>query len=557
MACLTLASATLVGAQTLQTLVSFNGTNGAWPVASLTLGNNGNFYGTTASGGNINLNNGNGCGTVFQITTNGALTTLFSFNGANGEGPFASLTLGNDGNFYGTTYGGGNINLNNGNGYGTVFRVTTNGALTTLFSFSSTDGQNPVAALTFGNDGNLYGTTQIGGRGYGTVFQITTSGTLNKLDSFLGFNEENYPCAALTLGNDGNFYGTTAEGGNGWGDDNPGDGIVFQMTTNGTLTTLNWFNGTDGDFPAAALTLGNDGNFYGTTEYGGGGYGTVFKMTPHGMLTTLTLLSATLTNGANPEAALMLGSDGNFYGTTFYGGIANSANTFGCGTVFRVTTNGALTTLFSFNGTNGAGPAALTLGNDGNFYGTTDGGGNINLNNGGGYGTVFRLLLPPNITVQPHSQTTNAGMTVTFLVSATSLNTISYQWQKNGTNLVNGGNISGAITNKLIITGISDSDAASYSVIVSNANFGVTSSNATLTVIDPPTLGLQFSSGYLQLNLAGMLSNNFVVQYSTNLAGTNWMNLLSLTNLPSSPFLFLDPAGIVPPTRFYRAIMLP
>ena len=149
--------------------------------------------------------------------------------------------------------------------------------------------------------------------------------------------------------------------------------------------------------------------------------------------------------------------------------------------MFQVTTNGSLTTLVSFTGTNGASPyAALTLGNDGNFYGTTAYGGIMC----SGHGTVFRLLLRPVITVQPQSQTNNAGATVTFLVSATSLTPMGYQWQKNGTNLVNGGNISGATTNTLTITSISDSDAANYSVIVSNSYGSVTSSNAVLTVND-------------------------------------------------------------------------
>ena len=117
------------------------------------------------------------------------------------------------------------------------------------------------------------------------------------------------------------------------------------------------------------------------------------------------------------------------------------------------------------------------------------------------------------------------------------------------------GTISGATSNALTIAGISGGDAGNYSVIVSNANFSVTSSNAMLTVIDPPTLALQFSGGNPQLNLAGMLGNNFVVQYSTNLSGTNWINLLSLTNLSASPYLFLDPAGVGQPARFYRAFM--
>ena len=126
-------SASLVGAQNLQTLVSFAYTNGSYPYAALTLGNDGNFYGTTY-GAVV------GSGTVFRVTTNGALTTLVFFDNTNGANPQASLTPGNDGNFYGTTASGGNLNLNSGEGYGTVFKMTTNGTLTTLVSFASTNG---------------------------------------------------------------------------------------------------------------------------------------------------------------------------------------------------------------------------------------------------------------------------------------------------------------------------------------------------------------------------------------------------------------------------------
>ena len=130
-------------------------------------------------------------------------------------------------------------------------------------------------------------------------------------------------------------------------------------------------------------------------------------MTTNGALTTLVSFSNT--NGANPQAELTLGNDGNFYGTTTAGGSG------GYGTIFTVTTNGTLTTLISFSNTDGANPqGALTLGNDGNFYGTTRQGG------GSGYGTVFGLLLPPILIIVPQRRTNNAGATVTFLVSATS-----------------------------------------------------------------------------------------------------------------------------------------
>ena len=449
-----MASASLVGAQTLQTLVSFNGTYGVEPGAALTLGNDGNFYGTTEDGGS------GGYGTVFQVTTNGTLTTLASFNGSNGRYPQAALKLGTDGNFYGTTWRGGSSDK------GTVFRVTTNGTLNTLVSFNVTNGANPVAALTLGNDGNFYGTTS-----------------------------DNY-------------------GG--------GNGTVFQVTTNGALTTLVSFNGNNGATPEAALTLGTDGNFYGTTASGGSGnYGTVFKVTTNGALTTL----ASFTSSVNP-IALTLGSDGNFYGTTDYGGIASSQFLSGMGTVFQVTTNGTLTTLVSFNGSNGAIPqAALTLDTDGNFYGTTLQGGSS------GYGTLFRLQLPPLITVQPQSQTISAGATVTFFVNATSLQPLGYRWQKNGTNLFDGGNISGSTTNTLTITGISDSDVATYSVIVSNANFSITN-YTTLTVIDSPIITAQPTNllVFAGSNVAFGVSPNasaplFYYQWQFNLN-----NILNATN---------------------------
>ena len=372
-------------AQTLKTLASFNGSNGQFPNA-LTLGNDGNLYGTAGVGGR------SGPGTVFKLMSNGTLTNLYSFTGGlDGGSPLAALTLGNDGNFYGTTEAGGS------NGFGTIFQVTTNGALTTLVSFANTNGAYPYAGLTLGNDGNFYGATPYGGitnenlNGFGTLFKVTTNGVLTALVLFNVTNGAS-PYAGLTLGNDGNFYGTTWNGGSSY------YGTVFKMTPNGTLTTLASFNSTNGFLPDAALTLGNDGNFYGTSELGGitnssnpFGMGTIFQVMTNGTLTTLVSFNGT--NGANPHAALTLGNDGNFYGTTEAGGSYNDN-----GTVFKVTTNGTLTTLVSFANTNGAYPeAALTLGADGIFYGTTGKGGSS------GAGTVFRLLLPatpPTLTLQ-------------------------------------------------------------------------------------------------------------------------------------------------------------
>jgi len=235
---------------------------------------------------------------------------LYTFS--NRATPSGDLTEGPDGNFYGaSTYGG--------MGQGTVFKFTTNGIASTLVSFLGFNGSEPAAGLTLGNDGYLYGTTQYGGTkndgetiDRGTVFKVTTNGILTTLAAFTGANGES-PAAALTLGSDGTFYGTTLYGGS------FGHGTVFKVTPNGALTTLISFDGTNGWSPHAALTLGNDGFFYGTTQSGGTNrYGTVFKMTSNGTL--IWNISLSLATGANPQTRLVQGTDGNFYGATAIGG---------------------------------------------------------------------------------------------------------------------------------------------------------------------------------------------------------------------------------------------
>jgi uncharacterized repeat protein (TIGR03803 family) len=354
-----------------------------YPSAALVQGIDGNFYGTTEYGG------ASGEGTVFQVTTNGTLTTLVSFCATNGSYPLAGLVQASDGNFYGTTeYGGTNGN------YGTVFEMTPAGVLTTLVSLNGNDGSYPAAALVQGSDGNFYGTTASGGAsGMGTVFKITSSGVLTTLVSFSN-TDGSVPLVGLIQGTNGNFYGTTFQGGDFVGGlfGNTGIGTVFEMTPAGMLTTLVEFSGGDGANSAGGLVQGTDGNFYGTTSIGGNvslnagwGFGTVFKMTPGGALTRL--VSFNLTNGYNPTAGLVLGIDGNFYGTTDGGGAG------GCGTVFKMTPAGVLTTLVSFNGTDGNSPqAALVQGSDGNFYGTTEYGG------ANGLGTVFQVTTNGTLT---------------------------------------------------------------------------------------------------------------------------------------------------------------
>lgn len=191
------------------------------------------------------------------------------------------------------------------------------------------DGADPQASLVFGTDNNLYGTTNGGGSSdNGTVFKITPSGTETLLHSFSNGNDGANPQAALTLGSDGNFYGTTYSGGN------SNNGTIFKITPSGTETVLYSFGSkvNDGANPQAALILGSDGNFYGTTNNGGDyGYGTVFVVTTTGTEAVVYSFGGLLANndGANPQAGLVLGSDG-LYGTTYNGGNENA------GTIFKL-----------------------------------------------------------------------------------------------------------------------------------------------------------------------------------------------------------------------------
>ncbi len=343
--------------------------NGANPAAGLVQGGDGYFYGTTENGGT------NGYGTVFKVSTNGALNSLHSFTGGNdGANPVAVLAQGSDGSFYGTTYYGGTSNV------GTVFKVSTNGALTSLYSFTGgKDGADPSGGLVEGSDGSLLGTTEYGGAdGAGTVFRISTNGEYTSLYSFTGGIDGGNPEGGLAQGGDGSFYGTTYYGGTSF---YPGYGTVFRFSTNGALTSLCSFSGGEDGAGPNGLVQGSDGSFYGTTYYGGTtvypGYGTVFQISTNGALSSLHSFTGG-SDGANPVAALAQGSDGNLYGTTGGGGAH------GDGTVFKISTDGELGTLYSFTGTN-VDASALAQGSDGYFYGTTYYGGTSNA------GTVFQI----------------------------------------------------------------------------------------------------------------------------------------------------------------------
>jgi len=429
------ASAVALPAQTMvvpppvrfTTLYSFAGTDGQYPSAVIQ-GASGKFYGSTAAGGF------SGLGTAFKLTPSGTRITDQVFGGADGAVPRAGLVQGIDGNLYGTTQ------VDGANDGGTVFKITPNGKLTTLYSFCSqsncTDGAEPYAGLVQGAEGDFYGTTSKGGTyGVGTVFRVTKGGKLTTLHGF-ELTDGGEPTVGLVQGVDGNLYGTTQSGGID-SDCHGACGTVFKITPGGVLTTIYEFcsesNCTDGSEPSALLQ-GTDGNFYGTTFFGGtndmcfgeSSCGTVFKISPSGVLTTLYNFCSlgNCTDGSSPAAKLVQGTDGNFYGTTFGGGTNTTCMTSlseSCGTVFKVTPGGTLTTLYDFCSqskcTDGSNPeVALAQGTDGKFYGTTEfGGASFNSACGYGCGTVFRLSVGLRAFVETRPISGTVGTFVSIL----------------------------------------------------------------------------------------------------------------------------------------------
>lgn len=526
----------------LTTLHGFTeGDDGASP-NGLVQATNGSFYGTTSFGGA-----GHG-GTVFNLAPDGALRTLVAFGWTNGALPTAALVQGSDGRLYGTTEYGGDHDA------GTLFDMTADGGLATLHSFwGETDGANPYAALVQGTNGSFYGTTQNGWfSDEGTIFSITPEGLLTTVFSFTGDARGSSPVAALVQASDGAFYGTTPNGGT------AGAGNVFKLTPDGNLSTLYSFpRDSNGPFPlgndpVAALVQGADGAFYGTAKHssllGTAFYGAVFKITTNGAFTSLYGFNGSfVTDGWYPEASLIQGADGNFYGTTYGGG----ANLFG--TVFRITPSGTASLLVSFDGFDaGAHPdSALVAGADGSFYGTTTEGGV------GGHGTVFRLSFAPQITGQPTNQTVWAGANASFTVSLFGSQPLFYQWRLNGTNLLDVGNVSGATNRTLTLANVSLADAGNYSVQVSNALGSVTSSAALLTVVYPPVfLSAVSSNCILSLAWSATAGQSYRLESKPSLASTDWTPMGSSITATGSVVTVSDNL-CTNAQKFYRVVLTP
>ena len=405
-------TASLSAAQTFTTVFSPNFSNGANPStpngAVLVQGPDGNFYGTTGGGG---VNNG-GCGTVYQLTPGGTVTTLHNFNfSVDGCDPTSGLILASDGNLYGTTE------------Y-SIFKITLGGTFTLLY-MQATGGPHLLNAMIQASDGNFYGTSSQGGSNQqGTIFKLTPSGTLTVLLNFPNTQIGTGPKAPLIQASDGNLYGTTSSGGAG------SSGTVFKMTLGGTASVLYTFCNTtksgscpDGSTPWTSLLQAKDGNLYGTTQTGGtggtGGHGTIFKLTLGGTLTTLYNYCQTTAcpDGNTPQGALIQGKDGNFYGVNSSNGMFNQA-----GTLFQLTPSGQLTTLHQFCSdpecTDGSNPAgALLQASDGTLYGATGSDGPNS------FGTVFSMTPP---AAPPYSCANTAPVTISSIDSASAYGGYAY-----------------------------------------------------------------------------------------------------------------------------------
>lgn len=347
----------------------------------------GHFYGASTYGGEF-IN-----GSLFKLTSAGAITTLHSFTNMGGGKDLGSFPQAGvaeiDGTFYGVTSAGMAFGSNDS---GTIYRYSSSDPLEYMRFLI---GVNPVADLIHGRDGNLYGISSgITFNGFfknnGAIFKISQDGTVTPLHEFGLYVEGGnspigaHPNGRLIHAQDGYLYGTTQFGGTN------NHGVIFRISPMGTdLKVLHRFSGWDGSHPAAGLVQASDGHFYGVTKnMGSNNAGTIFKMTPAGDVTTVHAFN--VTDGAYPEKELIQGKDGYLYGVTQQGGLHNK------GTIFRIASGsgqlaGQFMPIYSFPGKPAGGNPTVRLvegRNDGHIYGTTRFGGAYD------QGTFFRLDLP-------------------------------------------------------------------------------------------------------------------------------------------------------------------
>ncbi len=473
-------------------IYSFNvtGTGGNSPVSSLVQAGDGYFYGTTYEGGSATACGGYGCGTIYKLSADGSkYTVLYTFKD-NGDGaqPYVAPIQASDGNFYGTTYG------TSGTDAGSVYQLTPSGTFNTLHAFSGgTDGGFPQAMLVQGSDGNIYGTTSAGGNasdcagmGCGTIFKVTPAGAFSTIYTFTGGTDGGTPIGGLVEDGAGVFYGTTSTAGaNSYG-------TVYKLSGT-TVTPVYAFCTqslcTDGEAPQSTMWVGVNGDLYGSTVRGGSnGSGSVFQLTTSGTLTTIgNFCTQYGCNDGSSTNGIFLGSDGVYYGTTLYGGSSSQ------GSVYTVTTAGVVTPLISFvGGTDASHPNDAPMqAADGNFYGSSAGGGNY------GYGAIWKMTSSPAIagpvqlTLSASSIQLNSSATLNWKVvnaAATTMQqcyatvqgglTTGGSWTGKKTGTLSGGTYSGSAS-------LTPTAAGTYTYALTCG--GIESGYATLTVNGPKT----------------------------------------------------------------------
>ena len=396
---------------TYEVITDFSNTNAFTPGAALVRASDGNYYGTTYSGGDF------GYGTVFRMTPEGIVSVLHSFTGIDGSLPYAPLVEGSDGSLYGTTAEGGAA------GIGTIFKITTQGSFTHLHAIAGLDealgchpeGFFPSAPLVEGSDGRFYSTLNSGDSCSGHfIFRISTTGIYD----LLPIGPVGGSLSGLTRGTDGYLYGAT------YGDGISAFGHLFRITETGEFALLHAFLASEGFFPIGELIQASDGLFYGTTRVGGGGYpescsggcGAVFRFDPVTLThTTLHSFTATGDAGVDPYAGLVEGSDGWLYGTTHSGGAQ------GGGALFRISpSTGQVETLHAFESATGFDPRGeLIQSSPGVLLGTAAFGGSD-----ANRGVVFRLTLgsatTTSLAVSSNSPVFGQAVTLTATVGAAS-----------------------------------------------------------------------------------------------------------------------------------------
>jgi len=534
------------------------GFDGSNPVGGVVLAADGNFYGVTTNGGTEDD------GVLYKVTPSGAVSTVYSFCAkakcADGQFPTSGLIQGSDGNFYGTTQSGG------ANGGGIAFKVTPSGTLTVLYAFCSvyttvcTDGKNP-GQLVQGTDGNFYGTAGGGTNTYGNgnqggiVFQLTPAGKLTVLHSFCSqtnCSDGGLPSSGLVQASDGNFYGLAASGGS------TGYGVAYRVTAGGAYSIVHSFCAVladklceDGGGPNGTLVEAADTSFYGVTQLGGpnvatgAGGGTAFNLTTGGTLTTLYSFcsQSNCTDGYAPASGLYLASDGNYYGTTLYGTQSNPQPVQDA-VVFQLS-GSTVTTVYTFCAlkacTDGESPnGSLIQGSDGSLYSVTEFGGAYSS------GTVYKLTHTPALAGPVHlslgesTLSLGSSTTLSWSVSGAYSQTLQqcYAFVQNGATGAgswsgkNPGSTGGA-TGSVTLT---PTAAGTYTYALTCG--GVESGFATLTVAaqptttaivanpNPPTVGQQvlLTAQVRRTSGGGFATGSVTFASGTTFIGTSTLN---------------------------------